>query len=183
MYKKYYGVIIVGDFNARINHMEDIFMSPEGSDNPHDSFETDCNHEYFPCEFKVKRSSKDNIVNNFGINLLDVCQATNCRILNGRVFNDKVGNLTRIGTTSCSVVNYMIVDHKVSHIVNDFNVCQPFAESDHCSLTIQFKKAVSSKHNVCIGKPVSKYVWEKESLHMLEDALLQPICNMLRHRV
>ena len=92
--------------------------------------------EIFPEIFDTKRVSQDIKSNNeYGKKLIECCKASDMRILNGRVFQDKgVGKLTRIETTGCSVVDYVVCDAGVGKNIIDFKVGEKKPESDHCPL-------------------------------------------------
>ena len=104
-------VLLVGDFNARTHSLND-FATP-------DSSLLNCN-EFFidPIEVTANldlldittvRSNKDTHVNSNGLKLIDLCQATNLNILNGRVGTDAgVGEFTCKRVNGCSTIDYAL---------------------------------------------------------------------------
>ena len=56
-------------------------------------------------------------------------------MLNGRINKDTNMVFTTIGTTGCSVVDYVLVDPYIANIVKSFQVEQLLPESDHSPVT------------------------------------------------
>ena len=73
-------------------------------------------------------------VNKHGAQLIELCKTIGLLILNGRVGNDKgIGELTRVDTTGCSTVDYMICNPELFDVIKDFTNLPKVPESDHRS--------------------------------------------------
>ena len=59
----------------------------------------------------TKRQNFDNIVNDHGKQLLDLCKTCDLRILNGRSKGDTLGKFTFHSINGISTVDYIIVGH------------------------------------------------------------------------
>ncbi|MEW8544510.1 MAG: hypothetical protein AB2693_13350, partial [Candidatus Thiodiazotropha sp.] len=134
----------MGDFNARTHTQSDILEI--------DNFLI----EHFDLDdamydlFNVKtlltranltelRSSKDNITNNEGRKLLDICKSNNICILNGRCGDDKyVGNFTFRDT---SIIDYSIVSAEALNYVDNFCITEldTLYTDNHSLLTTTLK--------------------------------------------
>ena len=65
-------------------------------------------NDYVP-DMYFGRVSMDGKCNNFGRRLLDLCKATNRRIVNGRLGKDQgVGSFTYVSQNGASVVDYLM---------------------------------------------------------------------------
>ena len=82
---------------------------------------------------KLTRYSNDKSrVNKHGTHLLELCKAVGMLIINGRLGRDKcIGDFTRVDTTGCSTVDYMICNPNLFQCIRDFAVESKLPESDH----------------------------------------------------
>ena len=92
-------IILAVDLNARTGTLDYV---------PHDS----CSHLPLPPHYKIDdpipRFSEDLQVNNFGRQLLQLCIATQMRIVNGRIFTDiGKGAYTRFTPRGCLLHYYI----------------------------------------------------------------------------
>ncbi len=79
----------MGDFNARIGTNADFVSFDE-----EDSSYLPMPLEWFSQIPSLNRVSKDDVINEHGMHLLNQCKASGFRIANGRLFQDKdIGNL------------------------------------------------------------------------------------------
>jgi hypothetical protein len=127
-------ILLMGDLNARVGQRTDLID---------DSVDHMYNMEWYQPEyFDIPKRSKDNIVNNFGRSLIDLCVTTGIYILNGRGWNDKNGEFTNITENGCSVVDYIIASANLFNIVSSFeimNFCNIGANNHlplHCALNV-----------------------------------------------
>ena len=59
--------------------------------------------------FNLNRNSKDSqTYNKFGLSLVDLCCEHDVHMLNGRLFDDKEGNITCVANEGRSLVDYII---------------------------------------------------------------------------
>ena len=72
------------------------------------------------CKLSELRTSQDQMVNNEGNLLLDICKSNNLLILNGRCGSDKnIGGMT---FRNQSVIDYSIVSYQALHFVKMFTL-------------------------------------------------------------
>jgi hypothetical protein len=179
--KENFHIIACGDLNARIMTTTDIPMSITGTEGDLENLLTqniessEFGHDSFPEYMKAPRVSQDMTRSNeYGTKLLEFCKGSSMRILNGRAFNDKnVGKFTRIESTGCSVIDYVICDVQASKIINDFKVDTKTPESDHCplvfSIKIQHSTGISAVQK---GENAYKYKWNQQSAQQVGEALV-----------
>ena len=131
----------------------------------------------------ITRASRDNCLNESGKRLLDLCKATNLRILNGRLFKDKgIGEYTRSENNGNSFVDYILSDVECYKKVSDFCIDKTKIESDHFPLQIKFDAKAPVEPCNETGEPTYKYVFDNDSLELLyeklDDEELQPLLNL-----
>ena len=73
----------------------------------------------------------------YGKTLLDICETTDLRILNGCVPGSNSGNFTCHITKGSSVVDYFLTSPGLTKSVRKMSVEAKCAESDHCPLTLE----------------------------------------------
>ena len=66
--------------------------------------------------------SKDETYNRFGISLLDLCYTHNIHVLNGRLFDDKNGEIMYVANGGRSVVDYILASTTLFESFQQFNV-------------------------------------------------------------
>ena len=152
--------ILAGDFNARCGELQDIIID----DTVEFIFDEDV--VYDTNEFQMRRVSKDKTCNNFGLSLINVCQLYGILIVNGRLFDDTLGEITCVTNDGSSVVNYFIVSSKLFPFVSHFEVGSR-TESVHFPLhaTFSFNGANQTEDtDTCINSDKSqiKYTWKEE---------------------
>lgn len=108
------------------------------------------------------RQSKDEVINNEGIFLLEICKSNNLFMLNGRCGKDRgIGSYIFKET---SVIDYSIVSAQALKFIYDFDIMQmdPLFTDHHWLLktTLNFEK--SSKTN---GNPKKKKVKKRPKWH------------------
>ena len=91
--------------------------------------------EYIPDKYLPRFSEDRGLINNNGLLLLEFCEQTGLRIMNGRVDEDKgVGRYTFVGSRGSSVVDYVLSTQDLSTNISQFKVHEPNILSDHCLL-------------------------------------------------
>lgn len=124
--------IIAGDFNARTASaagfcQEDYTDILDTSLRPH----VDTIAPLMP------RQSADSHLCAFGKTLLEICEASDMCILNGRTPGDAPGNFTCCTAQGSSVVDYFLTSLYLMSAVSSMTVNEKLVESDHCSVTMQ----------------------------------------------
>jgi exonuclease III len=124
--------VVCGDFNARTGNLSDTFDTQEW----HNSDVAD----YLPneCQNKLStRQNQDQIINLFGHNLINLCQATSTYVLNGRIQGDMHGNYTCRANGGSSTVDYFLgSQHIANKLASALVVHQWETDSDHNALTL-----------------------------------------------
>ena len=85
-------IMLLGDLNARTEKLND-FIIPDDK-----NFEDSVGLENYI--IPEKRNNCDNLVNNHGKTILDICKSHDLHILNGRIRGDSMGNFTYHGMTT-----------------------------------------------------------------------------------
>ena len=175
--------LLCGDYNARTNTLPDYLDEYLcGNDGNLPIFETANNKQSVLLRkmaenSELDRFSKDTVrANKHGVNLLEFCKTVGLLIINGRLGSDKgVGELTRVDTTGCSVVDYMICNPDLFSQITHFGIEQKVPESDHCGLSISIKSDKSIKYNTPNNRPDwihhKKYLWSTSDLQTLKHVL------------
>lgn len=85
------------------------------------------------------------ILNEYGKQLLDLCQAARLRILNGRTGHDRnLGKFTCHTACISSVVDYVIVSAAFRPLISEFIVKDLSLHSDHCPLWFSIDDVTSA---------------------------------------
>jgi len=87
---------MMGDYNARTGNRQDYINDGFGNVPGMDWYVGD--------DFSTERKSKDQVVNKFGVSLIEMCIEFNIHIVNGRVDGDEFGDFTFINRNGCSVI-------------------------------------------------------------------------------
>jgi len=133
------------------------------------------------------RKSFDNIVNDLGKHLLEMCKSLDLRILNGRCKGDSLGKITFHGNQGFSTVDYIIVSHKILHLFETFVVREPSPFSDHCQLLSWIKidsSLLNNKDTSNEGEFFNlprQFKWTEDSKDSFTSALQSDEINKLIH--
>ncbi|CAH3165340.1 unnamed protein product, partial [Porites lobata] len=92
-------IVLAGDFNARTGKENDFITDESGKFIP--------GGDIPPPPNLTKRQNFDNIVNDHGKQLLDLCKTCDLRILNGRSKGDTLGKFTFHSINGISTVDYI----------------------------------------------------------------------------
>ena len=181
-YQKYSrkgGVLLMGDFNARTGYLEDS--------------DTDDRHTMFNAlqgqlsdipswESLRSRHNRDDQVNLFGKKLIDFCKSFECRIVNGRISGDLLGQFTCHKFNGSSLVDYTVADKQVFQKISSLYVSSPNHLSDHSYLSLHMNinaEPKSSQPNN--GKQMhtglvlpSSFVWDNSHKENFLEALSLP---------
>ncbi|MCG8047977.1 MAG: hypothetical protein JAY66_20205 [Candidatus Thiodiazotropha taylori] len=156
-----YNVLICGDLNSRIGNEKDYVV-----------FDTTANIDVLPPDYEVDeniaRSSQDKVINTNGRKLLEFCKLNGLRVCNGRLGDDNgVGKYTYVGSTGCSVIDYVIVNPSLFDMICSFQVGDPNILSDHCVVEFSLlsrsaKERATAQENVKYEKVHKKYEWAED---------------------
>ena len=128
-------LFVAGDLNARISTLQDYI--------PFDDLDFVFGETDYPTDpFDMPRNSKDETYNRFGISLLDLCCSINIHILNGRMFDDKNGEITCTSNNGSSVVDYMLASSSLFNSILHFCIsCEDFSDHFPLHCTLELSKA------------------------------------------
>ena len=151
-------VLIAGDLNSRTGCGLDYY------DEETSTFENDA---FTLPNYAIKtRKNFDNIINEHGKGLLEICKSCDLRILNGRTKGDSFGKITYHSAKGISVVDYIIASQEMLHLVENLIVKQPTIYSDHSQIICWLKTT----------QPKSNRPSENNSQVKTEDLPKQFIC-------
>lgn len=142
-YKTHFRVGLIGDFNARTGQLSDLVSND-------DVRFTDLPDDYTVDLDIIERKNCDETVNTFGKRLIELCQMSGLRIVNGRKLGDSVGKRTCFEWNGSSTVDYMLMDESSFSLVQTFKVQDKLNHlSDHCP--------ISAVINLDICREISKH--------------------------
>ena len=91
----------------------------------------------------VERVNKDKTTNGYGWKLLDLCNAVDLCMLNGRAFNDKgKGKFTFCNHRGKSTIDFVVVSKFALYKINDFNILPINSFFDHSSVCFKLKTRI-----------------------------------------
>ncbi|KAL9982766.1 hypothetical protein ACROYT_G004864 [Oculina patagonica] len=171
----------MGDFNSRTGKYSDT-VSQEGkniitNDQSESAFQT------------PQRNSFDNVLNNHGEKLLELCKNFDLRIVNGRVNGDTLGRPTFHGRNGTSVIDYIICDQSTFLNITGFVVKQPSYLSDHSAIAAWFNLSTNlpesetqSLHSTSsLLRLPRQFCWENDSYSKFRNTLrTEPIQILIR---
>ena len=162
-------VLLIGDFNARIQTLDD-FLDADDFLVRHFDFDASMQEFYNASSIlplvnmNRNRSSKDKTINNEGRLLLEVCKSSNLFILNGRCGKDKgTGSFTY---KNLSVIDYSIGSSQFLKFVSDFEIVKldSLYTDDHSllSTTLNFGNVLKLAKQKPSKKKSSRPKWNQE---------------------
>jgi exonuclease III len=168
--------ILMGDLNGHTQTQND-FSSLDN--------DSDSNYIPLPLNYNADTSMARKIhdtrpPDNRGKEILELCKASNMKIINGRKFGDTNGRFTCYSRNALipSVIDYTIVDSDIFQEVTYFKVDSLTTYSDHCPIFFRLKANFvinrNQEANVLNLKPLpSKYIWTDKSA----DAFIHSLNN------
>ena len=145
-YKTQFNMGLIGDFNARTGQLSDIVIND------------DVTYNKLPTDYTLDldildRQNCDETVNAFGKKLIELCQMSGLRIVNGRKLGDSLGNKTCHEWNGSSTVDYMLIDENSFSHVQTFTVQNTLNHlSDHCPISTVINLDVCRQMNHNINK-------------------------------
>ena len=117
--------------NSRTGNINDSFVNDSCVNTPFEEW-------YTADHFSIPRSSKDSVVNLFGLSLAGLCCTFNLHILNGRSNDDLLGEYTCTANDGKSTVDYFITPTNLFPYIECFKV-DNLDESDHFRIICKFQ--------------------------------------------
>ena len=169
-------VIMCGDFNSRIgkgNNCQEVEI-------PH--------LEELPLHTPkipnmMERSACDQVVNQHGKKLIQICDDLNLHVANGRVAEDQLGNFTCYTNKGSSTVDLVIGDSQMIQKIRSLKILPPEYTSVHSpvSFRVNCNLEVAQEKQLSIPLP-PKIIWDPEKIPDLREALTSPqISESLRN--
>ena len=151
-FSQYGEVYLIGDLNSRVGKRCDFI--------DHDSTLPDFDDDIFSLDAPLRRLSIDSVVNRFGDHLLDLCKATEMRIVNGRIFpnTDKMTCFTHNGE---SVVDYLITCENNFSSLSSMTVHEYNEFSNHAPISFSFRVG-NERSRETTTKSTSNVRWREE---------------------
>ena len=148
-------IFIAEDMNTRIKDFCDYITD----DDLDFVFGLDTSYMYPIDSFDLPRKSKDNIYNNFGLSLVELCCTYGIHVLNGGLFNDIQVEYTCFVNNGASAVDYMMASTNLFPYFSDFGVSDSLF-SIHCPVYCTLKL---ERHCVQIDSVTGEKLkpWEK----------------------
>lgn len=156
-------VILIGDFNSRTRNDDDFIENDDLVKNLQQNV-----RNFFNYENDVsmdKRINPDNVRNEYGTRLLNLCKATGLRILNGRDPDKFSNDFTFNGTNGMSTIDYLIANPVLFPHIKTFIVCNFTEYSDHAPLHVELRVRVSrdapiTDESTGVSRPT--YKWNEQ---------------------
>ena len=120
------------------------------------------------------RCNQDQVVNERGRKLIELCVQCRLRILNGRSLGDSQGYFTCHRPQGSSAVDHMLLSEEMLHRVQFFHVYEKLDLSDHCKISMMMRCKVRKPdmHDKTKLTPMPhNYKWEESSIRSYQYAL------------
>ena len=107
---------------------------------------------------------------------MKLCETLGMLILNGRCVGDLAGKLTCHTYNGASVIDYAICSLGMYKYIQAFQVQDPCWYSDHCAISLTFKrrsttdwnKYIPRQDSSCQLEPFGKYKWDENSKELFK---------------
>ena len=166
-------IALIGDLNARTANRLDFI---DNERHIHDALLDILPTCYLHDSNIERRNSVDSVFNSQGQQLLDLCIASQLRILNGRYLGDTMGNMTCFKPNGASTVDYALANVDLIKSVNFFQTLVPTYLSDHVQIVLHLKCHIKDENHNTYYKSFkinSIFKWENVSKTKLLNALGQ----------
>ncbi len=168
------GIGVCGDLNGRTGLLDDRPSAIFNSDKH--CIEQGLTAHTWDIDHLLQRFSSDTKVYGHGKDIIDLCQASGLRIMNGRCFQDKgIGEYTYILNDKKSVIDYLLLQEKMYPFLNHFEIGEKWPDTDHRPVVFSFNVQMSDQ-SVNIRDQVgnakySKFIWDKNSAKIVSECL------------
>ena len=161
-------VLLAGDFNSRVGNdiIEDDIELP---------FLSHMLPDPTPLSNLPQRTSCDQVINQHGKKLTQLCNSLNLKIANGRCPGDILGNFTCFANKGASTVDYFIGDSKILRKISLLKVLPPEFSSVHSpiSMKLDCKSVIKETIDDVIPSP-QKVIWDPEKVEIYCARLKRP---------
>ena len=148
MYKGIGKVFVFGDFNSRTADKNDFIQDDTiGHNSVNGLSNISC---YVPDINNFKRKSSDNVLNQFGRQLLSLCKSTSLRIINGRHQDDPNGSITFYNHNGSSLIDYVMTfdDSYDSIVLFESGVFNAFSDHSPICISLRAREASSEPQSL-----------------------------------
>ena len=147
-----------------------------GSENNIDEIEIPLLSDILPQSTEAsitERSCCDQIINQHGRKVNQICNDLELHVANGRTPGDLLGNFTCYTNNGSSTVDLVIADQHTIHNIKYLKVLPPEYTSVHGPISFKLRcdAIVPLKKNTSIPLP-PKIIWEEDKEQILKDSLL-----------
>ena len=170
-------VFIGGDFNSRIGTQNDLIL------------ESEKDISYLTPDYEIDttlpiRNNQDISVNEYGLQLIDLCISSKMRILNGRTRGDLQGHVTYIGHKGNSTVDLVLASEfclSKTEMIQYLSVLDLSHLSDHCPILLKLSSLIpdtASKSNnqekvIELNEKHPGYIWKHSLINNYSENLSQ----------
>ena len=164
-------VSIIGDLNSRCGHKSDVIDETSNFDRfiPVIDSHIDQNSTFILPE----RVSQDSVCNSSGQKLLDICNSTDIRIVNGRMGEDAgSGNMTFMNANGESVIDYVLMSSELFKLIDNFIVHDFYSFSSHSPIQVNLIVKNFKQNDIDENiKSTSKIRWDENKKCQYKDVL------------
>ena len=154
-------VSVIGDLNARTGSKSDIITDSHIFDKYIPTIENETGKDDY--EVKFERVSMDNICNSSGSQLIDICIASDLKIVNGRLGNDKdIGHFTFASHNGQSLIDYVLLSQSLFPLVSDFVVHDFYSCSTHAPIQLNLNVKYNQPAREDDGYKSDKIIWNDD---------------------
>jgi len=193
-------IAICGDLNCRTGKLSEINSDVSGKDDTMilnmDTITSIHNRKSKdPIWLHKNRVTQDVTNNSYGKELIQLCQASEMRIMNGFFNAEHTSHFTCYAPLGKSAVDYLVCTEGVYNQLTMFQIHPKLVESDHTPLSFQFKieepqlRSNSPKNNTNSSQRLRyRYIFDKvklpdykNNLHMSSNQhVLYSICDQIQ---
>ena len=152
-------IIVVGDMNARVSNKKECFLELAMPNNGKESenctgwMETVSERmiteeDLIMNDMSITRENMDKTLNDYCYRMMNMCNAADLCMLNGRAFKDKgIGNFTFCNEKGMSTIDFVLVSKYALYKICHFEVSPFIIFSDHSAVSFDIKINMGRKHD------------------------------------
>ena len=172
-------IFLCGDLNARTAKLIDYPQIYPGTDGGLEELTGPYIQNMF-VENLESRKSRDQVVNEYGRNLLQFCKTSGFRIMNGRLGNtSNTSEFTCFKHNGASIVDYLICKPSSITHVADLKIHPKRVESDHAPIQFSLKvtKALELQESDSNCKIINDFKWDHRKIQEYKDNFKNKHCQ------
>ncbi|MCU7800554.1 MAG: reverse transcriptase family protein [gamma proteobacterium symbiont of Lucinoma myriamae] len=150
-------VMIMGDMNAHINVNDYDFIHNESTDSLDDFIPSNYSIDNV---HRIRNSYLPQVTNDYGKIILDLCIASQLRILNGRTLGDTRGKATFHGYNGSAIDDYCICSAGMLSDICSFSVCDfDISFSDHSPIMVNIQSYFCHQSTEDLRETPKNIIW------------------------